>query len=167
MQDDPAEKDYLIQKTDAVYAAAVSTIVAAEGVSAEAGLTGLRPNSRSVPKVFQYSGELKLFVARALVREMLLECPWSTPAWTYQEAQLSSRLLIFTNDTIHIVCGSTTWSEDVNCDSERLPPPWEYVNESDFQFRSTLVNAESNEATGGPAEGAEVFDLWKDVVIDL
>jgi hypothetical protein len=151
IQDDQADKDELIKRMDAVYTSAVLTIVAAEGINAAAGLPGLHPNTRSVPRIFKYSENLKFFKPRAQIEDVLIHCPWVKRGWTYQEAELSSRLLIFTNDTVHFACASTTWSEDLNCESEKSPPPWRYAKESGFRLRSGLIELiEEPDNTGKP-----------------
>ncbi|OAL42883.1 HET-domain-containing protein, partial [Pyrenochaeta sp. DS3sAY3a] len=106
VQDDPVDKAELVQEMDTVYARAILTIVAAEGIHANAGLPGVRSHSRDVPKVFDIGNDISLLQARAPLAETLLNCPWSKRAWTYQEGILSSRQLIFTTSTVHYVCCS-------------------------------------------------------------
>jgi hypothetical protein len=165
IQDDWAEKKQLIGSMDAVYAQATLTIVAAQGTNASSGLPGVRPKSRKVPRVIEYSPEVKFLVAATPLPDLLLRCPWSTRGWTYQEGLLSARLLIFTNDAVHFACNSTCWSEDLNNISEGTPPPWKFASGSQYNFRATLTNLEA-EATQDP-DADSLSDLWQTVVGEL
>jgi hypothetical protein len=165
IQDDWEEKKQLIGGMDAVYAQATLTIVAAQGTNASSGLLGVRPESRKVPQVFEYSPEVKFLVAATPLPDLFLKCPWSTRGWTYQEGLLSARLLVFTNDAAHFACNSTCWSEDLNNISEGTPPPWKFATGSQYNFRATLTDLEV-EATQDP--GADpLSDLWQTVVGEL
>ena len=56
VQDDKAELDYLIRRMDIIYASAYLTIVAAEGLHANAGLMGTCSNNlRAMSQAFRYS----------------------------------------------------------------------------------------------------------------
>jgi Heterokaryon incompatibility protein (HET) len=168
VQDDVDEKSDLIRDMNTVYARAKLTIVAAEGRDANAGLAGLHQNSRSVPELFSIWPDLSLFLAQAPLWEVLLRCPWSTRAWTYQEALLSPRLLIFTDSTVHFACCSTCWSEDINSTSEELPPPWKYASGAAFTFRPGMAEAELLLKSAENAEDSDILpDLWGTVASQL
>jgi hypothetical protein len=149
VQDNQCEKQELISKMDIIYTNAVMTIVAAEGKNAQAGLPGARPNSRIAQKVCIYGEGLTLYYPRAPIGPTIKSSPWSKRGWTFQEAELSPRLLIFTNDTVHFACACTTWSEDMNCESERSPPPWNDGQTPQFTLRSGLIDLMDNAIADG------------------
>ena len=177
VQDDPVDKAELIKDMDTVYARATLTIVAAEGEHANSGLPGIHPNSRCAPETFNVGVDFSLLIAPAPVGGTLLHCPWSKRAWTFQECVLSARQLVFTHSTVHFVCCSTTWSEDVRCVSEDTAPPWKWAPGTMFDFRPSL--SEVNKQLTSLAETVEtadtddeedidpLFDLWVDVVGNL
>jgi hypothetical protein len=168
IQDDWGERMSLIGSMDAVYAHAVLTLVAAEGTSANAGLPGLRPNLRSVPEVFQYGPDLILSPITPPLAAVLLNCPWSTRAWTFQEGHLSARMLVFTNNVVHFACNCTCWSEDLNNPSEASPPPWKYASGSIFEFRPTLTDTEMcREYVEEGSSTDALANLWQSVVGEL
>jgi hypothetical protein len=174
IQDDLADKAELVKEMDIVYARAVLTIVAAEGTHANSGLPGLRSNSRNPSEAFNVGNGLVLQPARAIA-EVLLNCPWSKRAWTFQEGILSSRSLIFTNEAVSFSCCSTTWSEDFKSPNEDTAPPWSYAPGTMFDFRSVLSEIQTevtHQADKSDDDGADedvdlLFELWTDVVSNL
>lgn len=158
-------RNKLIGSMDVVYSQATLTIVAAQGTNASSGLPGVRPESRKVPRVFEYSTEVKFLVAATPLPDLLLRCRWSTRGWTHQEGLLSARLLVFTNDAVHFACNSTCWSEDLNNISEETPPPWKFATGSQYNFRATLTDLEV-EATQDP-DADPLSDLWQTIVGEL
>jgi Heterokaryon incompatibility protein (HET) len=167
VQDDPVEKAYLISNMDAVYARAVLTIVAAEGASADAGLPGVSPGTRPAPEVSSYKPDLDLCLSRASLSEVILDCPWSKRAWTYQEALMSARLLVFTNETVHFACNSTTWSENINALSENTAPPWPFAASALYYFSATLANIEASSSRMPEDDREELWSLWQTVASEI
>ncbi|CAO2652659.1 Nn.00g009420.m01.CDS01 [Neocucurbitaria sp. VM-36] len=183
IQDDAADKAELIKDMDNVYARATLTIVAAQGTHANSGLPGIHAHARSAATSFDVGHNLSLLLARAPIGKILLACPWSTRAWTYQESVLSARQLVFTSSTVHFVCCSTTWSEDLGCMSEDGAPPWKFARGTMFDFRSGLgesigrfagvlsdtVADDDEEVVEEEEEGDSdpLFDLWTQVVENL
>ncbi|OAL01598.1 HET-domain-containing protein [Phaeosphaeriaceae sp. SRC1lsM3a] len=183
IQDDPEDKKELVKDMDIVYARAILTLVAAEGTDADAGLPGVRRKSRPHTVPYDIDNDLALLPSKA-ISEVLLNCPWSKRAWTFQEGMLSARMLIFTKRTVSFTCCSTTWSEDVKNPNENQGPPWAYAPGTLFDFRSNLSevqaelsgHANANEQGGGDdddggneeEEEADLLnDLWTDVVGNL
>lgn len=117
-----------------IYKEANTTIVAACGDTADAGLSGLRPGTRTfeqqaVQVISQE--EDPIFGGLGLVstcfsippwtpsrsgRSNLVEdlewSAWSTRAWTFQEHILSRRRLIFTPDRVQWCCDGAIFSEE-------------------------------------------------------
>jgi hypothetical protein len=113
VQDDIDDKRHVIGNMHVIYSFATLTIVAADGRDAEAGLPGLYLNSRPMPVVFEYSCKLSLLPGSDPHVKISYINPWPRRAWTFQEAELSPRLLVFTNICIHFTCDCAIWSEDL------------------------------------------------------
>ncbi|CAG8952929.1 hypothetical protein HYFRA_00007644 [Hymenoscyphus fraxineus] len=119
-EDDPGGKQLLMGSMDAIYARATLTIVAAQGKRIQAH-------------------EVRIQVAAAPLKHLLLECLWSTRGWTYQKALLCARLLFSpTNYAVHFTCICTTWSEDKECISEWTLPPWKFSTGSQYGCRQNI-----------------------------
>lgn len=173
VQDDAAEKAELIKDMDVVYARAFLSIVATEGKHANAGLPGIRPQDRAASEAVDVGNGLSLLPARAPIARTLLDCPWSTRAWTFQEGLLSSRQLMFTNSTVHLTCCSTTWSEDIQCLSEKMAPPWKYASGASFDFRPGLSEIpiqlphQIDDTDEERPTSDLLYELWSSVVGNL
>ena len=99
------------------YEQAELTIVAL-GENARSGLPGIS-RARIEPTLFECSGRLYGFSGMPL-QYHLDRSRWSTRAWVYQEAILSSRCLFFTEEQIFFVCPQGTVSEIV----PSIAPAW-------------------------------------------
>ena len=108
-----------------IYGYALLTIVAL-GDNADAGLEGVT----AVRKHCQPSvsvGDQKLVWGMPVLEQCLRSSIWSTRAWTYQEALLSSRCLIITKYQFFFVCGLGTICEafpDLGCIQVRSACSW-------------------------------------------
>lgn len=103
---------------DWVYARATLTLVAASGKDANAGLPGVRPESRTFhQEVEQIKPDFRLMVAH-LAEDYISTSQWDSRAWTYQERMLSRRCLIFSNGRIYFQCRRATYCEDIEMPSE-------------------------------------------------
>lgn len=99
-----------------LFSCAALTIVAADGLNANAGFRGLK--DISAPR-FVDQRLILLTRDRALLQphrdhiwtDDKLQ-PWSTRAWTFQEAICSRRLLYFAHDTVRWVCRGCRRSEE-------------------------------------------------------
>ncbi|KAK5987058.1 hypothetical protein PT974_11175 [Cladobotryum mycophilum] len=116
MQDDLGEKADVIGAMDLVYSRASLTIVAASGSHANAGLAGLESGSRDL-KPFEVKtsfpeSSYEFIVARSSPSTLLQKSPWNSRGWTYQERLCSRRLLIFTEEQVVYLCGTSSWCED-------------------------------------------------------
>src|SRR5579862_8690574 len=95
---------------DSIYANAYFTIVAADSASAHQGIHGVSI-ARTQPECFKFyfttkdsaecfSAGLGISSAEVLANST----KWATRAWTYQEALLSRRLLVFTEELCFLIC---------------------------------------------------------------
>jgi hypothetical protein len=119
MQDDSIDKQDQICKMDAIYVGAHFTIVAACGADSRAGLPGVRTGSRKLQRVEVIRG-ITLAVAQPNLANALLDTQWHHRAWTFQEAVLSKRLLIFTDFGVYFQCSTALWCEDTHLEKPSL-----------------------------------------------
>lgn len=120
IQDDEADKQEFIPKMDSIYGFALVTIVAASGDNANAGLPGIRPNSRTrIQNSFMVKGvSLLQSVDPAASRgdffsdSYLGKSVWYKRGWTFQERIFSRRALIFTEEQVYWECQTAAWCED-------------------------------------------------------
>ncbi|KAF1851243.1 HET-domain-containing protein [Cucurbitaria berberidis CBS 394.84] len=103
-QSDLAERAYLISRMTTIYEEAQFTVVAAAGSGASHGLPGVRSTPRiPQPKYYLDSGNLLLSTLPDPRRD-ILESPYWTRGWTYQEGVLSNRHVVFTDTQVYWEC---------------------------------------------------------------
>ncbi|RYP48701.1 hypothetical protein DL769_011176 [Monosporascus sp. CRB-8-3] len=129
VQDDPEHKMRHIARMDIIYVKAFATVVALRGASADAGLPGVRPGTRSPQQVETLvvdagskdldcnphpdpesaEGEEKItlhLVATPPPLHLALETSrWDTRGWTFQERLLSRQCLYFADRYVYFQCG--------------------------------------------------------------
>lgn len=153
-QDDPEDTLDQMHIMDAIYSGGAFTIVAATGSDSWAGLPGVLNNARFSQNKEVVRG-LTLSTAQPTLRSIILDSPWNSRAWTFQEAILSKRLLILTEHGTFFQCNAALWWEDTydntpsqnadNFDRIRTPhhvnPFWKDALPSnpDFQSYAELV----------------------------
>lgn len=97
---------------DEIYKSAVLTIVAASGTNADAGLAGIRPESRNTNACEGWLDGLRLRRCNKYdAGAMIEETPWSRRGWTYQESYFSPRKLIFANERAYYHCSESSFGE--------------------------------------------------------
>lgn len=102
-QSDDEDKDRQIRHMDLIYKHADITIIAAAGNDCNYGLPGVSDRSRDLLDPFILDGVFTFGI-----------CPqgkghwesgsWHTRGWTFQEAQLSRRRLVFSDTAMHFEC---------------------------------------------------------------
>ena len=115
VQDDPGLQKAQLAQMGLIYSLAAFTIVAASGNDANAGLPGVRADTRDINQNLVRVGE------RILLEVVdghgyyggLKKSSWSTRAWTMQEKILSKKLLIFTDQQVYWSCWNAVWLEEV------------------------------------------------------
>ncbi|KAI9763925.1 MAG: hypothetical protein M1839_006118 [Geoglossum umbratile] len=112
IQDSTADKCNQINAMDRVYDSAVLTIIAAVGSHADAGLPGVRPDSRATHQIISEVQGLSLSNTLPGRSQTVDETTWNSRAWTYQERLFSSRVLVFTADQVHFQCPHGYCRED-------------------------------------------------------
>lgn len=104
-QDNSKDKHTQIQNMNLVYGSSVVTIVAAAGKNSSRGLPGVGSSPRS-KQLSVRIGTRTLVATNHNVREQVLRSRWNERAWTYQEALLSKRRLVFTPSLVYFQCGA-------------------------------------------------------------
>ncbi|KAF2810470.1 HET-domain-containing protein [Mytilinidion resinicola] len=98
-QNDPGDKHHQINQMDAIYAGADLTIVAALGDR----LPGVGKTPRKRQPVVRI-GNTAVVSSMGHPHETIRSSKWSTRGWTYQEAVLSLRCLVFTDEQLYFEC---------------------------------------------------------------
>ncbi|KAJ2998729.1 hypothetical protein NUW58_g230 [Xylaria curta] len=105
-----ATKRQQLMHMDSVYTNAALTIVAAAGCDESYGLPGLSRKRPSQQLSFA-GGRFGLTSTLPLPHRSILSSRWSTRGWTYQEAILSRRRLVFTDEQLYFECDSMNCCE--------------------------------------------------------
>ena len=130
-QNDEA-KHMQMNQMDRVYSSAIITLIAAAGDSAWDGLPGVSSTLTRIQPHAMVRGRLLASTMRT-PRETIGSSRWATRAWTYQEAALSKRRLIFTEEQVFYECKA------MSCCEDRVVP-LDLLNYKDFEdgFRSRV-----------------------------
>ncbi|OCK73737.1 HET-domain-containing protein, partial [Lepidopterella palustris CBS 459.81] len=155
--DAKAKKDQ-IRQMDLVYLNAELTIVAGAGHNSDAGLPGVS----SVLWTGQAKAQVGKHIFVSLMsdpKRVIMDSPWISRGWTFQEAFFSRRLLIFTHQQVYFECRSTNFCESVNMtrdwtgwnifssDSERRRCSWHILerlaeySERKLTYQDDILNA--------------------------
>jgi hypothetical protein len=121
-QDSPDLKHEQIQQMDAVYHNSDLTIISAAGVDESYGLPGVGTTCRSLQLIANLDGASVLYAPKD-PQEAIKQSHWSTRGWTFQEAVLSRRRLVFTEDQIYFQCDTMNCFESVHCPLDELHKP--------------------------------------------
>ena len=161
VQDDDENKLRDIQQMDVVYSQAFATIVAMEGVDADAGLPGIVEGTRSPQAVKSIiitgrSPDMAYIPQSSLNEEISVAATpisfglaldaskWDTRAWTLQEHLLSKRCLYFSNDCVYFQCNRELNNEtdvpepQISHASSTLENPLQILNETETSDDSNV-----------------------------
>ena len=105
-------KHMQIASMDLIYNCATLTIVAACGENSKFGLPGVSSRCRVVQPSIAFDGYDVVSAFSSPVRDVRYS-KWMRRGWTYQEALLSKRRLIFTEKHVYFECGGMTCVETV------------------------------------------------------
>jgi hypothetical protein len=98
---------------DWVYARASLTVAAGSGKDANAGLPGVRKESRAFHQdIEEVVPGLRLMVAH-IAEDYINTSQWDSRAWVFGERMLSRRCLLFVNGRIYFQCRRATFCEDI------------------------------------------------------
>ncbi|RMZ77017.1 hypothetical protein DV738_g4650, partial [Chaetothyriales sp. CBS 135597] len=149
---------------DWVYARAALAVVAGSGKDANAGLPGVREESRRLhQEIEEVKPGLRLMVSH-LAEDYISTSQWDSRAWTFQERMLARRCLIFVNGRIYFQCRRATFCEDIEppCDNgwslNSIDMPTRIFREPPLiQFRSAVELYTQRELTN-PNDVLNAFD---------
>ncbi|KAK3490276.1 heterokaryon incompatibility protein-domain-containing protein [Neurospora hispaniola] len=112
-QNDEDDKHAQIGNMAAIYEGAYATIVAFSTPDSASGLPGVRNLARKpYPSVAHPKHPLSALRPSVISSPKLASSSvWMTRGWTYQEAILSRRLLIFTDYQVEFICSDAVWHE--------------------------------------------------------
>jgi hypothetical protein len=108
---DDRVKHIQIANMDLIYNCATLTIVAAGGRNSAFGLHGISRSRLPQPSITV--GEYDVVSALSNPVRDVKNSMWMNRGWTYQEALLSKRRLIFTEKQVYFECGGATFMETV------------------------------------------------------
>ncbi|KAI2602380.1 HET-domain-containing protein [Hypoxylon sp. NC1633] len=129
-----------IEEMDAVYANSELTIIAAAGRDQSYGLPGVSCRSRAATPVAEIRGSRVLWLPNPQVS--IRNSKWNTRGWTYQEAILARRRLVFLDDQTYFECGTGE-----HCEMIQRPSSWKRV----FQRREFNIGGLWNKLAQTPA----------------
>ncbi|KAI0118829.1 heterokaryon incompatibility protein-domain-containing protein [Nemania sp. FL0031] len=112
-QNDEVKKARDVAIMDHIYENATLTIVALAGSDDTYGLPGLGTEPvvpRNEPLQANLAGHTLLSLSPDILTSVE-KSEWASRAWTFQEALLSKRCLLFTPDQVYFICRTTYWSE--------------------------------------------------------
>ncbi|KAI1750675.1 heterokaryon incompatibility protein-domain-containing protein [Xylaria castorea] len=115
IQDSDADKAKFIPYMDIIYGRASVTIINASGDSAFSGLPGVRNGTRfQAEKPFKLDDIWFMQSHRTMgeASEIFGDSKWLTRGWTFQEAILSPRWLVFAPEQVYWECRQGTWREE-------------------------------------------------------
>lgn len=101
-QDDDKEKKEQIRQMQRIYEKADAALVAAAGKDRNYGLPGVSTRARRRPKTLKVAG----LTARCvnLLNPAIKSSAWATRGWTYEEAFLSRRRIVFLDEQAYFEC---------------------------------------------------------------
>jgi hypothetical protein len=107
------EKNSQIQQMDLIYSRAWCTIIAAAGCDPTAGLPGVS----TIPRKPSFSVTTQHGVFVSVPPDPVTgikDSVWNSRGWTFQEAILSRRCLVFRNDQVYFKCGGMACRDAAN-----------------------------------------------------
>lgn len=107
-----------INQMDSIYRRAELTIIAAAGDGPSYGLPGISRTRKRQPHYEM--GNIELLATARHPHVAIQESTWFKRAWTFQEAVLSRRRLVFTDDQAYFECSAMNCHESLQSDLDKL-----------------------------------------------
>jgi hypothetical protein len=102
---------------DSIFQCASLVVVAAAGRDAHAGLPGIGKTKRRTYQQSEVINGSRFMTTQPSVRQVLDRSKWDTRGWTFQEAMLARRILVFAEGQFYWNCQTDSWREDATCES--------------------------------------------------
>jgi hypothetical protein len=118
-QDDPGKKHDQIKQMGSVYENAELAIIAAAGPDENYGLPGVGATPRKTQLAVEI-GNVRILSTMQHPHSSIRSSKWSTRGWTFQEAMLSRRRLVFTNEQVYFECNAMNCYESVSIPLHKL-----------------------------------------------
>jgi len=106
-QSNEAQKHEIISRMGDVYANSELTLVATAGVGASSGLPGVG-SPRTETQHFINIRSKQYVLVQDTMKETVEKSTWNQRGWTFQEALLSRRMLVFTSRCVYSNAGIST-----------------------------------------------------------
>ncbi|PWY95785.1 HET-domain-containing protein [Aspergillus sclerotioniger CBS 115572] len=103
VQDDGAVKDAQINAMGDIYRHSSVTLVDLDGSDMNHGLPGMTQVRDTAPMIYQTQG-MCLRAMHTSYQNLVEQSTWGSRGWTYQEAMLSPKLLLFSNTGVFYEC---------------------------------------------------------------
>jgi hypothetical protein len=111
-QDDPDGKYQQIKQMDAIYEDADLVLVAAAGADETYGLPGVSRTPRTPQTTARFNG-MRVISTMKDPHFSIQSSKWASRGWTFQEAALSRRRLVFTDQQLYFECNSMNCFESI------------------------------------------------------
>ncbi|KAH8745856.1 heterokaryon incompatibility protein-domain-containing protein [Hyaloscypha finlandica] len=121
-QDNFPDKHRLIRMMGEIYRNSTLTLIAAAGQGPDHGLPGISPGLRKAEKPLDV-GDWTLVHHETNLEEEIKSSRRNSRAWTYQEALLSYRRLVFTESQTYFQCQSMHCLESISIPLSKLHTP--------------------------------------------
>ena len=121
-QDNFPDKHRLIRMMGEIYRNSTLTLIVAAGQGPDHGLPGISPGLRKAEKPLDV-GDWTLVHHETNLEEEIKSSRWNSRAWTYQEALLSYRRLVFTESQTYFQCQSMHCLESISIPLSKLHTP--------------------------------------------
>ena len=111
LAEDQTSRHLQISMMDVIYEAAELTIIAADGINVNSGLTGISKARDGQPRLSMGPWQLNSIMPDPSIA--IKRSKYFTRAWTYQEGLLSRRRLFFSRDQAYFECHSCSFQESL------------------------------------------------------
>jgi hypothetical protein len=105
-QGNGSEKHEQIKNMGNIYANAVLTIIASAGGDSSYGLPGVSTRHRTTSQPQCQIGSNLMVSSMPNIKTEIGKSKWNSRGWTYQEALVSTRRLVFTDSQVYFQCAS-------------------------------------------------------------